>query len=124
MTFYEAIINDQKIMEFDLNIELTPSAIERVRYLTSDSGKSGLRLAVRPAGCSGLEYVMDLTDEPAAGDLVKAFEGFELYVDRDSYASALNGLKLDFQKDALSSGFVYHNPNAKGSCGCGESFSV
>jgi len=110
--------------ELIVNIELTPSAIERVRTLVSDSGKRGLYLAVRPAGCSGLEYVMDLADAPHDGDLVQAFDGFELYVDAESYKTALNGLRLDFQRDALSSAFVYNNPNAKGACGCGESFSV
>ena len=107
-----------------MNIELTPSAIERVQTLVRESGKRGLYLAVRPAGCSGLEYVMDLADAPKDGDLVQPFDGFELFVDADSYTKALNGLRLDFQSDALSSAFVYNNPNAKGACGCGESFSV
>jgi len=107
-----------------LNIELTPAAQQRIRRLIADAGKRGLRLAVRPAGCSGLEYVMDLADAPGDDDLVQPCDGFELYVDRDSYVKALRGLRLDFQQDLLSSGFVYHNPNAKGTCGCGESFSV
>jgi len=107
-----------------IDIELTASAIARVKKLVADAGKRGLRLAVRPAGCSGLEYVMDLADAPEDADLVANFDGFDLYVDGESYTSALTGLRLDFQQDVLSSGFVYHNPNAKGSCGCGESFSV
>ena len=107
-----------------MNIELTPSAIERVQTLVRESGKRGLYLAVRPAGCSGLEYVMDLADAPKDGDLVQPFDGFELFVDADSYTKALNGLRLDIQSDALSTAFVYNNPNAKGACGCGESFSV
>lgn len=111
-------------MDETLNIELTPAAQERIRRLTADAGKPGLRLAVRAAGCSGLEYVMDLVDGPQAQDLVRPYEGFELYVDAESYHKALTGLRLDFQQDMLSSGFVYDNPNARGSCGCGESFSV
>lgn len=107
-----------------MDIELTPSAINRVRKLLADSGKHGLHLAVRAAGCSGLEYVMDLADAPGDKDLVISFDGFDLYVDEESYKTALSGLRLDFQQDALSSGFVYDNPNAKGACGCGESFSV
>jgi len=79
---------------------------------------------VREAGCSGYEYVMDYADTPQDGDLVRHYEGFDLYVDADSYAKALNGLTVDYQQDLLSSGFVYINPNKKGECGCGASFSV
>ncbi len=108
----------------NIDIELTPSAIARVKKLITDADKSGLYLAVRPAGCSGLEYVMELADAPRDSDLVKPYEGFDLYVDSESYETALKGLRLDFQQDMLSSSFVYQNPNQKGGCGCGESFSV
>jgi len=107
-----------------MDIELTDAAIARVQRLVIEAGKAGLYLAVRPAGCSGLEYVMDLADAAQTGDLVQAYDGFDLYVDAESYASALTGLQLDFQQDALSSSFVYNNPNQKGECGCGVSFSV
>ncbi len=107
-----------------VDIDLSTAAIARVQQILAGEQKRGLRLAVRPAGCSGLEYVMQTVDAPQSGDLVKAFDGFELYVDADSYEKALTGLRLDFQQDALSSGFVYNNPNQKGACGCGESFSV
>jgi iron-sulfur cluster assembly protein len=110
--------------DMSVDIELTPAAIERVKKLVTDAGKSGLYLAVRPAGCSGLGYVMELADAPCDNDLVKTYEDFELYVDAESYESALKGLRLDFQQDMLSSSFVYQNPNQKGGCGCGETFSV
>lgn len=108
----------------NVDIELTPTAIERVRMLVTDAGKSGLYLAVRPAGCSGLGYVMELADAPCDSDLVKPYDGFDLYVDSESYEKALKGLRLDFQRDIMSSSFVYQNPNQKGGCGCGETFSV
>jgi len=107
-----------------VDIELTSAAIARIKKILADAQKNGLRLAVRPAGCSGLEYVMETVNEARAGDLVKSFEGFDLYIDPESYKTALAGLRLDFQQDVLTSGFVYHNPNQKGACGCGESFSV
>ncbi|MDQ6993784.1 MAG: iron-sulfur cluster assembly accessory protein [Mariprofundus sp.] len=107
-----------------MNIKLTEAAVTRMHELVSEACCKGLRLAVRPAGCSGMEYVMDLVAEAEAGDLIRVYDGFELYVDGESYASALTGLQLDFQRDLLSSGFVYNNPNEKGSCGCGKSFSV
>jgi len=108
----------------DIKIELTEAAIARVQTLVSESGKAGLSLAVRSAGCSGLEYVMDLADAAKESYLVKPYGGFDLYVDAESYKEALTGLQLDFQQDALSSSFVYNNPNQKGACGCGVSFSV
>ncbi len=111
-------------MAQDINIELTDAAIARIQTLVNDAGKAGLSLAVRPAGCSGLEYVMDLSDTAKDSDLIKAYDGFDLYIDAESYSSALTGLQLDFQKDVLSSAFIYNNPNEKGACGCGESFSV
>jgi len=107
-----------------MDIELTDAAVARVKKLVADAGKAGLTLSVRPAGCSGLEYVMDLADAAKEGDLVKSYDGFDLYVDAESYVLALTGLQLDFQQDALSSAFVYNNPNQKGECGCGISFSV
>ncbi|ATX81173.1 iron-sulfur cluster assembly protein [Mariprofundus ferrinatatus] len=107
-----------------MDIELTQPAQARIREIVAAAGKAGLRLSVKEAGCSGLEYVMDTVDGPAAGDIEAAFDGFTLYVDAESYTRALTGLRLDFQKDMLSSAFVYNNPNQKGSCGCGVSFSV
>ncbi len=107
-----------------MDIKLTAAAIDRVQQILADGQKKGLRLAVRPAGCSGLEYIMETVDKAQTGDLVKSFEDFDLYVDPESYKTALTGLRLDFQQDALSSAFVYNNPNQKGGCGCGESFSV
>ena len=108
----------------NVDIELTASAIARVKMLVTQSDKSGLYLAVRPAGCSGLGYVMELADAPRDSDLVKPYDGFDLYVDSESYEKALKGLRLDFQRDIMSSSFVYQNPNQKGGCGCGETFSV
>jgi len=107
-----------------IDIELSEAASKRVLELVEEAGCRGLRLAVRPAGCSSLEYIMDLVDGPSKGDLERACDGFELYVDAESYSTALTGLRLDFQWDLLSSGFVYNNPNQKGACGCGQSFSV
>jgi len=107
-----------------IDIELTPAAVTRVKAILSSESKPALRLAVKAAGCSGLEYVMDTVESAQDGDLIKAYDGFDLYIDADSYKQALCGLQLDFQQDALSSAFVYNNPNQKGACGCGISFSV
>lgn len=106
------------------DIRLTDAAKRRMREQTMSRGVAGIRLAVRPAGCSGLEYVLDFCDAPKPGDHVLEFEGFSLFVDAESYTLALSGLSIDFQQDVLSSGFVFQNPNKKGECGCGVSFNV
>ena len=106
------------------DIQLTEAAQERMRAQVGEKGVAGIRLAVKPSGCSGLEYVIDFCDASQAGDHVLEFDGFSLFVDADSYTQALTGLVIDFQQDALSSAFVFNNPNKKGECGCGVSFSV
>jgi len=107
-----------------IDITLTDAAIQQMRHVLNDMGKSGLRLSVREAGCSGLEYVLKDVDQALDGDLKLACEGFNLWVDADSYSKALSGLHIDFQKDVLSSAFVYDNPHKKGECGCGVSFTI
>ncbi len=106
------------------DIQLTDTAIKRMRQQSADRGVTGIRLSVRAAGCSGLEYVVDFCDAPEKGDHVLDFDGFSLFVDDASYRQALTGLIIDFEQDALSSAFVFRNPNKKGECGCGVSFTV
>jgi len=113
----------QQTME-QADIRLTDAAKRRMREQAAAEGVAGIRLAVRAAGCSGLEYVLDFCDQPEAGDHVLEFDDFSLFVDPESYALALKGLIIDFQQDVLSSGFVFRNPNKKGECGCGVSFTV
>ncbi len=115
-------MQDKRIIKPD--IHLTDAAMNRMREQSLQQGGTGIRLAVKEAGCSGLEYVVNFSDAPNPDDLVLLFDGFTLYVDMDSYDKALAGLTVDFQQDALSSGFVFINPNKKGECGCGVSFSV
>ncbi|MDQ6958446.1 MAG: iron-sulfur cluster assembly accessory protein [Mariprofundaceae bacterium] len=107
-----------------LDIHLTDAAIARMREQSLKQDCAGIRLSVKETGCSGMEYVVDFSDTPKTGDFVLPFDGFSLYVDAGSYEKALKGLTMDFQQDALSSGFVFINPNKKGECGCGVSFSV
>lgn len=110
------------------DIEFTDAArAQALKVLCHEQGKSaggGIRLSVRRAGCSGYEYVMAYAPAPQTEDLVRHFDGFDLYVDGESYAAALKGVRVDFQQDMLSSAFVFINPNKKGECGCGMSFTV
>jgi len=106
------------------DIQVTAAAQNRMHQQIADKGVAGIRLSLRESGCSGLEYVMDFCDAPESGDHVLDFDGFSLFVDAASYEQALNGLVIDFEQDVLSSAFVFRNPNKKGECGCGVSFTV
>lgn len=94
-----------------------------VRYLDKVAAK-GVRFSVKKAGCSGLAYVMDYVSTPEPNDVILALnETFFIYIDKSSYPY-LQGLFVDYVKQGLNHRFVFENPNQKGQCGCGESFTV
>jgi len=103
-------------------IELTESAQEEVRRLLAAEGVPGLRLGIKGGGCSGLSYLLEFTEE-REGDTVVDFEGFQVFLDRKS-TIYLRGVTLDHQSGLDGRGFVFHNPQASNTCGCGESFSL
>jgi len=83
----------------------------------------GLRVKVVGGGCSGLMYQMDFEDGASEGDETFEHDGFHVYIDKKSLFF-LNGSELVYQDALTGAGFKFHNPNAKSSCGCGESFAV
>jgi iron-sulfur cluster assembly protein len=83
----------------------------------------GLRVGVRKTGCSGYAYVIDYADSIDAGDTVFEDAGVKVIVDTKSLA-LIDGTQVDFIKDGINEAFKFRNPNTKGECGCGESFSV
>ena len=105
-------------------MSLTDAAAERLRRLYA-SGQEGmkLRISVNTKGCSGLAYDMRWVDEVGPGDEVVTDKGVTVLVDRKA-SLFLIGSMMDYQEQALSSGFTFTNPNEKGRCGCGESFHV
>ena len=105
-------------------IQLTPSAISEAKRLLEKQGKSSahLRIGVQGGGCSGLSYKL-VFDETRAGDHVQEFEGLKVAIDPKSDIY-LDGTTLDFVDGLEGRGFKFLNPQAKKSCGCGESFSV
>lgn len=103
-------------------VQLTPEAATEVRRLLQAEQKAGLRLAIKGGGCSGLSYHLEFTDEQE-GDTVLEFDGFKVFLDRKS-TIYLSGITLDFQSGLDGRGFVFHNPQASNTCGCGESFSI
>ena len=107
-----------------MSISLTPAAAERVKSFIAARGKGlGLRLGVRKTGCSGFAYVVNYADDSVASDLVFEDRGVKVFVDTDSLP-LIKGTTVDFVKQGLNEAFRFHNPNIKGECGCGESFSV
>lgn len=105
-------------------ITMTPAATERVRSFLANRGKGiGLRLGLRTSGCSGMAYVLEFVDTLNDDDEVFDIEDVKIIIDSKSLIY-LQGIELDFVKEGLNEGFQFNNPNAKGECGCGESFTV
>ncbi len=107
-------------------ILITETAAKEIKNIIRDQGLPeavALRVGVKGGGCSGLSYVLDLTDAPAENDEVMESNGIKLVSDRKSYLY-LNGTEIDFKDEVMGRGFVFKNPNATHACGCGSSFSV
>ncbi len=107
-------------------VELSELAAREIHTIMEqqslDEEKTFLRVGVKGGGCSGLSYVLDFTEE-REGDTVMEFEGFRVYLDRKS-TIYLSGITLDHQSGLEGKGFVFQNPAATNTCGCGESFSL
>lgn len=107
-----------------MSITITPAANERMRhFLAGTPTAAGVRFGVKRTGCSGFAYVVDLADAVGEGDRLVEVDGLPLIVDDKSLAM-VEGTVIDFQRQGLNASFVFHNPNATGECGCGESFTV
>ncbi len=105
-------------------ISLTDSAAERVRTYLERRGRGvGLRVGVRKTGCSGYAYVIDYADSVDTDDVIFEHGGVRVVVDPKSLA-LIDGTEVDFVKEGINEAFRFRNPNIKGECGCGESFSV
>jgi iron-sulfur cluster assembly accessory protein len=103
-------------------LTLTPTAIQKVKTILAERGEeAGLRIAVIGGGCSGFQYQMTLDKEANVDDQVIEQDGLRVFIDARSLLY-LNGTRVDYVESLTGSGFKFENPNAKGSCGCGESF--
>jgi iron-sulfur cluster assembly protein len=87
------------------------------------TAQAALRLMVQGGGCSGFTYRMGFDEAQKPGDRVFEVEGIKVLVDEKSYLY-LNGTEIDFQDGLMGRGFVFNNPNATGTCGCGQSFNA
>ena len=105
-------------------IELTECAAQEVKRIFQQEGLSEdvyLRLAVKGGGCSGFNYVLDVAKKMDEGDELFETNGVKVVCDQKSYLY-LNGTTVDFKDKLMERGFVFNNPIATGSCGCGSSF--
>ena len=106
-------------------LDITPAAAKQVQFLIHKQGDPtlGLRVGVKGGGCSGLSYVMNLEPAPRENDLTLESQGIRVFVDPKS-ARFLEGTTLDYSiKNLLEGGWVWTNPNAGRTCGCGTSFT-
>lgn len=106
-------------------VRLTPAAVARVRRLLAEQGQGafGLRIGVRPTGCSGYSYRLDFARGVGDGDRVVEQDGVRLVVESDA-VELIKGTVIDWVEDRLGAQFTFTNPNERARCGCGESFSV
>ncbi len=105
-------------------VTLTEAAREKVRALLEQEGRDDLRLriAVQPGGCSGLIYQLYFDERTLENDAIVDFDGVEVVVD-DMSVLYLAGSTIGFEDTIQKQGFTIDNPNAQGSCACGDSFS-
>ena len=106
-------------------LNLTPAAEQRIADLMADAPADaiGVKLSTPRRGCSGLAYSVDYVTSASPMDEKVATPGGDFYVDGGSILYLI-GSTMDWVEDDFTAGFVFANPNAKGSCGCGESFTV
>jgi iron-sulfur cluster assembly protein len=107
-------------------ISLSSTAAKEIKSIVEKQGLAetvALRVGVKGGGCSGFSYVLDLTEAPAENDEIMESNGIKIYSDRKSYLY-LNGTEIDFKDGIMERGFVFKNPNATHTCGCGSSFSA
>ena len=107
-------------------LQISENAAKLIRKMTAKNGLSegGLRIGIKAGGCSGLSYTFAWEPAPRDGDhTFDGPDGARVFVDRKSF-QFLDGTTLDYDTSLVSKGFIFNNPNAKSSCGCGTSFSV
>lgn len=106
------------------NITFTQDAIQHLRSQVAEASAKGIRVAVKPSGCSGYKYVLDTATNAEIEDVVLHLDGgLDVYVDKESLPM-IQGMEVDYVKEGLNRSIQFRNPNVTGECGCGESFSV
>ena len=121
----DSVIRPQNQEMEDINLTLTPKAIQQVKALLARNKHEdyGLRISVVDGGCSGFSYKLDFAKQEEPGDLVLELDNLKVYVDSNSLPH-LKGTTIDYVSSLYGGGFKFSNPNASGTCGCGTSFSA
>ncbi|MEX2672649.1 MAG: iron-sulfur cluster assembly accessory protein [Phycisphaeraceae bacterium] len=108
-------------------IELSENAVSEIKHICEQQklpvDNIFLRVGVKGGGCSGFSYLLDLTEQAGEQDERFQKDGVTVVCDPKSYLY-LNGTEIDFKNEVMGRGFVFKNPNANSSCGCGSSFSA
>jgi len=103
-------------------ITLTEFAASKIKTLLTEKKETGIRAGVQGGGCSGFTYMLQFDNSKKSDKIIES-HGIQIYIDPKSYLY-LMGTEIDFVDNLNQSGFKFVNPNAKRTCGCGESFSV
>lgn len=107
-----------------MSVSLTESAARQIKKQLEKRGKGiGLKLGVKKSGCSGYAYALDYADTLNEGDVVFEDFGVKVIVP-GADMEFVDGIELDYRREGINEAFQFNNPNVKGTCGCGESFSV
>mmetsp|Transcript_10033 Transcript_10033/g.29535 ORF Transcript_10033/g.29535 Transcript_10033/m.29535 type:complete len:115 (+) Transcript_10033:199-543(+) len=102
----------------------TEKAASRIKeLLQGNEGAAGVRLGIKSRGCNGMSYTMNYAQGKGPGEEEVTDHGVKVFVDPKAIMHIV-GTEMDFVEDEISSEFVFHNPNATGTCGCGESFTT
>ncbi|MBF2734628.1 MAG: iron-sulfur cluster assembly accessory protein [Betaproteobacteria bacterium AqS2] len=105
-------------------LRLTAAAVAHVKRFADEHGRAAaMRIGVRTSSCSAFAYTFELKDDAAPEDFVVECDGVRVIIDPKSH-SFLAGTEIDYQREGIQEGFAFNNPNVKGTCGCGESFTV
>ncbi|XP_033215485.1 iron-sulfur cluster assembly 1 homolog, mitochondrial isoform X1 [Belonocnema kinseyi] len=117
-------VKGRRILPTRAALVLTPKAVNKVKEILNEKPDCiGLKVGVKQRGCNGLSYTLDYAIEKSKLDEEVLQDGVRVIIDRKAQLSLL-GTEMDYVETKLSSEFVFNNPNIKGTCGCGESFSV
>lgn len=112
--------------QIESEITITDKAVNEIKKIMEENNitsEFGLRIGVKGGGCSGLTYTLGFDPYPREGDTLIEYNGIKLFIDGKSLFY-LSGTELDYSNGLNGKGFIFNNPNATKTCGCGESFGV